>query len=203
MRSLLGAMLALLFGLPALGVPCELPPQPQGKPRPTVLRLIPSKSQVRFDAKAFLHSFAGTTDKIDGTIRLSDLDHLSDAEACVQIDAASLTTGNAVRDRNMREDHLETTRYPAITFQLLGVKNVRRDAQGWEFTASGTLGLHGVTRHILFPVRARREGEAVRFTGTLPLKMSEYGIARPRFLLLTVEDQVTVSFDVLAQSLGE
>ena len=44
-------------------------------------------------------------------------------------------------------------------------------------------------------------GEAVRLTGRLRLRMREYGIPLPRFLLLTVEDQVVVNFDVLARRL--
>ena len=65
--------------------------------------------------------------------------------------------------------------------------------------ASGTLSLHGVEREVRFPIRAREEGETVVLTGQLPLKMTDYGIPIPRFLLLSVEDQVLVSFDVTAK----
>ena len=108
-----------------------------------------------------------------------------------------------MRDRTMRAEHLETAKYPMIEFWLFGVEDVRHDAQGWRFAAKGTLSLHGVTRQVVLPVRARPEGEAVRLTGKLPLSMSEYGIPIPRFLLLSVEDQVVVSFDVLARRAAE
>lgn len=187
------------LGTAHAGTSCELPPlQDAAKPR-MVYRLDETKSIVRFDAKAFLHDFAGKTSKVQGAIRLSDLDRLNDAEACVAIDAASLDTGNSDRDDTMRKDHLETSKYPTIEFRLARVESARRDAGGWEFTARGALLLHGVSREIRLPIRARQDGDAVRLTATLPLKMSDYRIPIPKLLFVAVEDQVQVSFDVLAR----
>ena len=69
----------------------------------------------------------------------------------------------------------------------------------WHFTVSGTLSLHGVSREIQFPVQARQDGDAVLLQGKLPVRMTDYGIRIPRFLFVTVEDQVMVSFDVTAK----
>jgi hypothetical protein len=49
------------------------------------------------------------------------------------------------------------------------------------------------------PVHARQDGDAVRLTATLPLKMSDYQIPIPKLLFVAVKDQVQVSFDVLAR----
>jgi polyisoprenoid-binding protein YceI len=197
--ALLAFSLPVSLGTAQAGTACELPPlQDPAKPR-MVYRLDNAKSLVRFDAKAFLHDFAGKTSKVQGTIRLSDLDRLSDAETCIAIDAASLDTGNSDRDDNMRRENLETAKYPTIGFRLAKVESARRDAGGWEFTAVGSLSLHGVSREIRLPVRARQEGDAVRLTARLPLKMSDYRIPIPKLLFVAVEDQVQVSFDVLAR----
>lgn len=198
-----GLLLAILLALPATGAACELPPRQDASRPLTVFHIDPTKSLVRFDAQAFLHSFGGTTQRVEGIIRLGDLNGLSDAEACVRIDARSLTTGNATRDGIMRADHLETAKYPAIAFRLLAVEDVHRQPQGWDFAARGILILHGVARQVALPIQAQPEGGAVRLRGRLPLRMSDYGIPIPRFLLLTVEDQVVVSFDVLARLAAE
>ncbi|HYL79654.1 MAG TPA: YceI family protein [Candidatus Acidoferrum sp.] len=196
-------LLALAFpvalGTAHAGTACELPPlQDAAKPR-TVYQLDESKSSVRFDAKAFLHDFGGKTSKVQGVIRLSDPERLGDAEACIAIDAASLDTGNKDRDDNMRRENLETAKYPTIGFRLAKVESTRRDGGGWEFTALGSLSLHGVSREIRLPIRARQDGDAVRLTATLPLKMSEYQIPIPKLLFIAVEDQVQVSFEVVAR----
>ena len=154
---------------------------------------------MRFDAKAFMHDFAGRTSKVQGTIRLGDVDRLTDAEACVRIDAGSLETGNTTRDGIMREDHLETDKFPVIDFVLKQAESATHESWGWKFNAKGTLTLHGVGREILLPVRARQDGDAVRLTAEIPLKMTDYRIRIPKFLFFTVEDQVVVSFDVTAR----
>ena len=192
-------------GLPAVlwfaraGAACELPPPPDPAQVRAVYRVIPGPSRVRFDAKAFLHDFAGTTSRIEGTIRTGELDRLSNAEACVQIDASSLDTGNATRDGIMRADHLETEKFPSIVLLLNAVDGVKHQAGTWEFTARGTLSLHGVSRDIQLPVRAGQEGDTVHLTGQVPLRMTDYRIRIPRFLVFTVEDQVMVSFDLTAR----
>jgi polyisoprenoid-binding protein YceI len=178
---------------------CALPPlAPGAAPRP-VYRLDPRASQVGFEAQAFLHRFGGQTSKLQGLFRGADLTRFSDAEACIQIDAASLETGNNLRDRTMREDHLETAVFPTIDFRLEGVDSVRPLGSAREVTIRGALTLHGVTRELGFPVRVLEEGAVVRLEGETPLRMTDYGIPIPGFLFLTVNDQVTVRFQVTAR----
>ena len=193
----LGLSLGLSFA--QAGAACELP-SPRYPAKPAALyRVVTGPSWVRFDAKAFLHDFAGKTAKVEGAIRVGDTTRLSDAEACVQIDAATLDTGNSTRDGIMRNDHLETAKFHTIDFLLKAVDGLTHTEGSWQFTASGTLSLHGVSREIQFPIRAREEGDAVLLAGQLPVKMTDYGIRIPRFLFLTVEEEVMVSFEVTAK----
>lgn len=187
------------LGLARPATACELPPlRDPGRSR-IVYRLEEGQGQVRFDAQAFMHEFTGKTSKVQGMIRLADPDRLAEAEACIQVDAASLDTDNGTRDDIMRKDHLETARFPAMEFRLKNVERITHQAGGWEFGARGTLSLHGVTREILLPIRARQEGDSVRLTGDIPLKMTDYRIRIPTFLFFSVEDQLVVSFDVTAR----
>jgi len=177
---------------------CELPPAPPAPTPHVVFRLDGAKSVVQLDAKAFLHGFSGKTSKIQGTIRLADQERLSDAEACIRIDAGSLETGISARDAIMRDDHLETHKFPTIAFDLTHVEQGKLVADGWEFIARGLLTLRGIPREMLRPIRASRDVQAVRLTGTVPLKMSDHGIPVPKLLFLGVEDHVLVRFDVTA-----
>ena len=178
---------------------CQLP-SPLDSAKPSALyQVVTGPSWVRFDAKAFLHNFGGQTSRIQGTIRVADPDRLAEAQACILIDAASLDTGNSTRDDIMRNEHLETSKFPTIDFLLQTVRAVTHRGENWEFTAEGTLSLHGVSRDTQFPVRAHREGDVIRLWGQLPGKMTDYHITIPRFLMFTVEDQVQVSFDVSAR----
>jgi polyisoprenoid-binding protein YceI len=146
-----------------------------------------------------MHDFTGKTSKVQGMIRLADPDRLAEAEACIQVNAASRDTDNGTRDDIMRKDHLETARFPTMEFRLKSVERITHQAGGWKFGARGTLSLHGLTREILLPIRARQEGDSVRLTGDIPLKMTDCRIRIPRFLFFTVEDQILVRFNVTAR----
>ncbi len=194
-----GSILAVGLGLAQSGIACELPPLPGGAKSQTVYRVDEAKSLLRFDAKAFMHDVVGKTSKVQGTFRLSDPDRFTDAEACVRINAATLDTGNSTRDGIMRDDHLETGKFPTIDFVLKQIESVKRQTGTWEAMARGTLFLHGVSREIQVPVRVRQAEDAVQLTGQTSLKMTDYRIPIPKFLFLTLEDQVMVSFDVVAR----
>ncbi len=193
-----GLVLLTVLVLVRTGAACELPPAPDAPKGRILYRLDAGKSLVRFDAEAFLHHFEGKTSNIQGTIRLADLERLTDAEACIRIDAASLETGNGTRDGTMRREHLETAKFPTIDFVLTQVEGMHRQLDTWKFTARGILSLHGVSREILLPVRAWMVGDGLRLAGAIPLRMTDYGIPIPTFLFLAVKDQVVVSFDVAA-----
>jgi polyisoprenoid-binding protein YceI len=114
----------------------------------------------------------------------------------VEVDLASLDTGIALRDKHMRENHLETAMYPAAVFRggavlepsgrrLLGGESLR-------FRLAGTLLLHGVERDLVAQVDARLvdtpEGRALRGVTRFEVKLSDFDIARPRFLVLRLDE---------------
>jgi polyisoprenoid-binding protein YceI len=66
-----------------------------------------------------------------------------------QVDAASVDTRNAQRDVHLRSgDFFDVERYPLITFKSTRVERVGDQ----EFTVTGDLTMHGVTRAVTFDV---------------------------------------------------
>jgi polyisoprenoid-binding protein YceI len=164
-------------------------------------KIVPARSTVRFDAQATAHTVHGSTQQVSGEI-LFDPDNLSDrAEVKLRIDAASLATGNRVRDKKMRESHLETGPHPLILFRSSKVEAVApslRDGETQEMKVTGTLSLHGVDRTITLTVKAVRRGGDLRVTGQTTVLMSDFAIPIPKFLFTSVKDPVKVMFEVVA-----
>jgi polyisoprenoid-binding protein YceI len=64
-----------------------------------------------------------------------------------EVDAASVDTRNAQRDAHLRtDDFFDVERYPIITFKSTRVERVGDQ----EFTVTGDLTMHGVTRSVTF-----------------------------------------------------
>ena len=111
----------------------------------------------------------------------------------VTIEAASVDTNNAARDKHLRSDaFFNVKEFPKITFKSTRVRLVG----GKTYEVTGDLTLHGVTR----PVTARLERigsgkdprtRAVRtgFQTTFTIKRSDFGM---KFMLGGIGDEVRV-----------
>ena len=90
----------------------------------------------------------GAFSKISGTVDYDPKD-VSKTVIEVSIDAASLDTGVAMRDNDLRSPHwFEVEKYPTITFKST---KVEADGPG-KLKATGDLTLHGVTKSVVLDV---------------------------------------------------
>lgn len=177
---------------------CELPPKPEPGHH-LVYVLDPHESTIRFDADARLHTFTGVVGQLFGRVRLPSVSRVSEAAACAEIEASSLTTGIAMRDNKMRRSHLHTDRFPAILFTLSGVDLVEPKGDGhYTATLRGTLALHGVTAPLAIPTKAALTEQRLVVEGAVPLRLSAFQIPIPSLLFIPMKDEVVVSFKVVA-----
>jgi len=170
---------------------------------PVLLRLDPAASQVGFLLDTTWHQVEGVSKAVTGEVT-GDAGHLFlHARVSVTIQADTLETGIAARDRKMRESCLETARHPTITFVSTAdpvmVSSSPDPAGGYRevsMSLPGDLTIHGVTRPVALPATARRAGDGWTVSGKLIVKLSDYAIPDPSIFLNRVHDDVTVTFDV-------
>jgi polyisoprenoid-binding protein YceI len=75
------------------------------------------RNLVVFTSKATLETFQGKTKQVAGNVSF-DPANLSDSVTVrVEVDLASLDTGIPMRNKHMRENHLETSKYPKAVFE--------------------------------------------------------------------------------------
>ncbi len=192
---------AILLGWLAAGSPvlaCDLPARPGAENHP-VFSLDPGESAITFEADAGWHRFAGTAGKFSGQVRVDDPSRPREADACVEVDAASLTTGIGLRDEKMGESHLHTDRFPTIRFVLSGMEQIEPfGGDRYRVTLRGSLTLHGVTRPVSAQASARVSPTAIAAEGEVSLRLSAFEIPAPSFLFVTMRDTVIVKFKLKA-----
>jgi len=164
-------------------------------------------STVGFESKAPLESFRGETRAVGGRIR-ADLDHLAgDAEVTVDVDLAALDTGIGLRNRHMRENHLETDRFPQAVFRGARILEARPAALApggaCEVVVAGELDLHGVVRPLTCraALSLSRDG-VLTITADFPVRLSDHAIPRPGFLSMKLADEQRVSLRLEARPAG-
>jgi len=172
-----------------------------GAPRPVPFRIDPAVSRVWFDADARLFSFRGQTQQVIGRFTLLNTSPPRIADARVTIEAASLDTGNADRDADMRKDFLEVERFPTIEFSITDLLTPRAlsGGTGWDLILQGGLVVHGVTREVKVPTTVRLTADRITAQGQIRLEMRDYNIRVPRLLLIPMKSEVLVGFEVVAR----
>ncbi len=153
-----------------------------------------SRSRVEFAVKDNRGGFTGVARDVEAKAVIREQGDGFTADVEVRIDARQITTGIGVRDGQMRRDFLVTDRYPFITFRGTATPRDRPGALPFAATLRGTLTIRDVTREIDIPLRVTALADAYLAEGQVTLRMSEFRIPIPRFLIFVAEDPVQVSF---------
>lgn len=174
-----------LFPAPAPGEPRRWAP-------------VPGKSEVAFDAKFSMGDFSGTGEKVAGGFTLDVNDLKVPVAGALTVEVAGLTTGLAGRDRDMRRS-LDADKFPTMRFSVEGVEasfGSVTDKADVLLTIRGQMLIRDVERPMTLLGRARLRDGTLWVRGDGAVKMTDFGIARPRRFLMTVADQVIVRFDL-------
>lgn len=156
-------------------------------------------SEVGFRVRHLVSKTSGRFTKLSGTITVDEKD-LSKSSVQVSIDAASVNTDDAGRDKHLRSaDFFDVEKYPAITFKSTAVK----DLGNGKLEVTGAFTMHGVTKTISFPITnfgakpGMKPGTAVAGfgDGALTLDRQDYGVSYGKGLL---GDEVQITLDVEA-----
>lgn len=160
-------------------------------------------NRVSFLSKAPMETVEGSTSTVSGSVEVDLADLAAGVDVAVKVDLASIDTGIKLRNRHMCENHLETDEYPEATFVASAIETspgATLEAGGSaEFSLKGDFTLHGVTREIEVPVAAslNAAGE-LHVTAEFKVKLSDYEIKRPKFLVLKLDEVQNVRIDLVA-----
>ena len=129
-----------------------------------------------------------------------DDEALSELSLEATLDPGKFNSGNVIRDANARRGVFETGQYPTITLSAQGVQaDAASLAEGETKRVElvGRLEMHGVTNEVTVPAEVSREDGTFRAAGAFGVLLSDYDMNRPSFLGTTVDDEVTVRFDLV------
>jgi polyisoprenoid-binding protein YceI len=137
----------------------------------------------------------GRSPAVSGTVTIAG-GAVTGAE--VTVDMTRLRTDVESRDERMQDEGLETSRFPTASFRLrqpvpLGDVSGARVA---ELRLPGTLTLHGVSRPVEFPVRARWDGATIQVAGGTRIRRPDFGLEAPTLGFYRIEDTGVVELEL-------
>ncbi|OXM57613.1 polyisoprenoid-binding protein [Amycolatopsis thailandensis] len=157
-------------------------------------RLDIARTTLGFVARHTMSSrVAGHFDEFEGSVRL-DGGEPSQSSVRFTVKAASIDTGNARRDDQLRGAFLDAEAHPAITFASTGIRHLG----GTRFEVAGDLTVRGVTNPVrgivveLVDIAANR----VAFAGSVTIDRHRWGVNQNFATRLMVSSKVTLRFSV-------
>jgi len=165
--------------------------------------------------KTGIGSFAGhehdaVTSTLSGEV-IADFDDLSRSSVDVSIDARSLRITDRdesaedvqkVQQTMLGPEVLDVARFPTIRLRSRAVTGTRVLSGVYVAAVAGELSLHGVTKAITVPLQLDTRGDTLTATGKMLVKQTDFGIEPITTAggLVKVEDEVTISFEIVARS---
>lgn len=137
---------------------------------------------------------AGRTEDVTGTLVIEGT---TATEAAFEVDLTTLESDEDRRDGQVQSRILETSQFPTATFELtepIDFGEVPDDLVEVTAEATGDLTVHGVTNAVTFDLTARRNGDTIEVTGSIPITWADYDISDPSGGPAQVEDSGKMEF---------
>ncbi len=167
--------------------------------------LLGELSRVGFDAKTTLHDFSATTTAVSGTFRTALAHPEAGTAGEIVVQSAKLDSDEKARDTDMRA-RLDTAKFPDFRYQIERFEPAAVDAEKGTLAGRvfGRMTIRDQTRELAMDVRASLDAsKRLLVEGSVPLKLSDYGIEAPNKLgLIVMEDEVEIWIALRARSTG-
>jgi polyisoprenoid-binding protein YceI len=121
----------------------------------------------------------GRTDDVTATMTIAGT---TVRDVTVTADLRGLTSDNSLRDGRIREQGLESNRFPQARFVLttpIQLAALPAAGETIDVSATGDFTLHGVTKRVTIPLQGRWDGKTVQVVGSLPVVFGDYAIEAP------------------------
>jgi polyisoprenoid-binding protein YceI len=168
-----------------------------------------NRDVVSFTSDAPIELIVGKTSKVTGNVTIDDSLDLSKQpiNAVFEVDLASIDTGIDLRNEHMRDNFLETKKFPKAIFKLKSLDKsvVLKPGQKTRVMANGDFTLHGKTVSKVVPVdvtyfkkcaatETKKPGcDILQVNATFKVPFADHGIKRPEIVFQKLADTVIVS----------
>lgn len=150
-------------------------------------KLTLTNARIQFTSRTPIESFTGRTTKAEGEIDVES------RKVRVKVDLASLSTGLRRRDEHMRENELETDKYPFAEFSGVVAPNAE---SGTTARADGSLTVHGVSKNVTMSGSLEKIKGGWRLKCAFPVRLADFKIPIPRFLVMKIAEEVQVETEL-------
>jgi polyisoprenoid-binding protein YceI len=172
-----------------------------------IFRIIGERSEASYHAR---ETFAnqpgpsdavGRTNELEGELQLEQDGVLRGRILLMRIDMRTLTSDQSRRDNFIRQNTLQTDRFPFAEFRSTEAAGpaVFRPGEESTFQIPGVMTIKGREHPIVWEARAQLDGTTITGTASAKVKLSDFGVEPPRIAIVSVEDEMTWQVSIVAE----
>ena len=173
---------------------------------PAESRAVYRAEEVFFGPNNRFHVAVGTTNVVRGEMWIDRSDLRRSRIGAITVDISTLKSDANERDRMIRTQWLESSRFPMAQFTptaITGLPDAYVPGQELFVQIVGNLRVREVTRPVTFATTLKLSGAALTGVATTRILMTDFGFAPPSLLgILKAQNQVTIEFDFTARAAG-
>ena len=162
---------------------------------------------VKFISSTTVLDFEGVTDKIDGYIYWKGEEIFGlENEIYFEVDLNSVETGIGKRDRDMREDVLETDKWPKTSYRgkINKVEKMNDNNNQYKVSALGKMFLHGREKTIPIEALINMTNDEMTVNCDFSVMLKDYEIEAPSLLaFIKVADEIKLNLNFTLQKIME
>ena len=157
--------------------------------------VIDADSKIEFTGSKVTGSHVGGFRVFEGRLAVAD-GQLAPAGQTIQIDMDSAWSDNERLTGHLKSaDFFAVGEFPMTTFDITAV-----EPAGANFTVTGNLTLHGITKSISFPADVQITDEDVRLQAEFFIKRFDFDIKYPGRADDLIRDEVVIRLDITANA---
>ncbi len=165
----------------------------------TQLKLDAAKTRITWTLGDVLHTVEGTFALKAGTIVFDE--QTGDASGQIVVDATSGNSGNGMRDSKMKNDVLESARYPEIVFTPKHVSGFVAGSESSTVQVAGDFNIHGGTHPLTLTLPITLKGTAIDAQTKFDVPYEQWGMKNPSTLFLKVSNTVQIRIEAVGEIL--
>lgn len=158
----------------------------------------PAHSDLHWTLDSTLHTVHGTFAIARGELKINPASGSASGE--IVADAKSGQTGNDSRDQKMRQEILETAKFPEITFRVTQIDGFAPTSPKNHLNLHGTFSLHGSPHEMIVPADVEWTGNNWKGTANFAVPFLAWGIKNPGNFLLKVSPNADVTLELSGTS---
>jgi len=138
----------------------------------------------------------GTSPGVSGSVVLGADGLIAADQSTITVDLTQLKSDESRRDNWIKNDTLQTSRFPTATFvanQVQGLPTPLPTSGEATFQLLGDLTVHGVTKPVTWQVTAQFADTTISGSATTSVKITDFGMTPPKVgPVLNIEDALNL-----------